>query len=456
MSDSLVLIVGIVAILAALAIVGSRRIDSIFLSLLIIITPISAASFMPREIAGVTGLNIFNIVWLLAAVSVGLKAVIGKIRHTKYSFLSVYIVCFWIVYFAGFAAALLNIDLLPKYGPYVVTNVSLVLEKLGKPLQIFLTGWLVYLHCKRIDGYKVIENSIFVAALVSSGMILYYFFSGVVGTGYVEGRDVVTSSSGLHANSMGALSVFFLIFAIASNVPERWKQLLRYFVIGVSILGVVFSFSRIAYLTTAIMVPILFFRMSRGDKLATISITTAVLLAFSVLIVQRVTFGVESSKSNFSRNELNTISAGRIDSIWVPLWKDVERRPLFGGGVYTILKSDAYHKGLMLNTPHSAYLEALLDLGVFGLVVVLAMLFYMYRVGRKTKSNLQYLMVAMFLLSSTGHSFYPYLANYLVWIVYGMAIAGTVSTRNVQAEPQSLIDVVPLQDDAYIRHKGRP
>ena len=72
--------------------------------------------------------------------------------------------------------------------------------------------------------------------------------------------------------------------------------------------------------------------------------------------------------------DLNAVTAGRINSIWLPLLPELWRSPIYGNGLGSILWSDAMLTGQILSTthPHNAYLQALLDMGVAGLVLLCA------------------------------------------------------------------------------------
>jgi O-antigen ligase len=81
---------------------------------------------------------------------------------------------------------------------------------------------------------------------------------------------------------------------------------------------------------------------------------------------------------------LNAISAGRLDGIWLPLLPEVMRSPVYGSGLGSILWCEAMRVGggasvLRVTHPHNAYLQALLDMGIAGLVVLCAYLFHVWK-----------------------------------------------------------------------------
>ena len=76
----------------------------------------------------------------------------------------------------------------------------------------------------------------------------------------------------------------------------------------------------------------------------------------------RITFG-------FGTGDMNVVSAGRIEGIWLPLLPEVLESPIWGNGLGSIMWSAPMQTDTMLlvGHPHNAYLEAVLDMGFVGL-----------------------------------------------------------------------------------------
>jgi O-antigen ligase len=82
----------------------------------------------------------------------------------------------------------------------------------------------------------------------------------------------------------------------------------------------------------------------------------------------------------------NAVSAGRLEGLWLPLLPAVLESPVLGHGLGSILWSEAMQVAAVDPTrvigathPHNAYLEALLDMGIAGLGLVLAYYLHAYR-----------------------------------------------------------------------------
>ena len=131
----------------------------------------------------------------------------------------------------------------------------------------------------------------------------------------------------------------------------------------------------------------------------------------------------------------DAISAGRIDGIWQPLLPEALKSPLWGNGLDSILWSSPMSTGGMVVVahPHNAYLEALLDMGLIGLALMLLFHWHVWKGFRALGSN-PYLtpvmrgffqgacaaLVAFAVACMTGGSLRPHPENALLWIAIGM------------------------------------
>jgi O-antigen ligase len=91
-------------------------------------------------------------------------------------------------------------------------------------------------------------------------------------------------------------------------------------------------------------------------------------------VIDRVMVGFDSGSAD-------AVSAGRIEGIWLPLLPELARSPLWGNGLGSIMWLLPMKVGAVLEVthPHNAYLEALLDMGVIGLGLLLAYFWHVWR-----------------------------------------------------------------------------
>jgi O-antigen ligase len=222
----------------------------------------------------------------------------------------------------------------------------------------------------------------FVPALVSIWLmgllaVLYFVLSGyhitmLAGSGARE----FLSPLGLHANDLGrlyAIAYALLLFACAETSDSLLRSVLVASM-GLVAVALVLTFSRGA-LFGFVVVNALFLlsRRSAATWIAGCAVAAAGLWLLPDAVYERLSLGFDA--------DLNTVSAGRLDTIWLPLLPEFARSPLFGHGLSSIMWSDAMRMGVILpvDHPHNAYLRALLDMGVVGACLVLAYFVHVWR-----------------------------------------------------------------------------
>jgi O-antigen ligase len=163
-------------------------------------------------------------------------------------------------------------------------------------------------------------------------------------------------------------------------------------------------------------------------KLGLALLGTGIAAAFAPEVVyRRLTHGFDSGA--------DAVSAGRIEGIWLPLAPETLTSPLWGSGLDSIMWSRALNSGAMefVGHPHNAYLQAVLDMGVIGLVLLVAFYWHVWNGFRALGSN-AYLtpvmrgffqgacaaLLAFLLAGMTGGSLRPQPENALLWIAIGI------------------------------------
>jgi O-antigen ligase len=144
-------------------------------------------------------------------------------------------------------------------------------------------------------------------------------------------------------------------------------------------------------------------------------------------VFSRITTGWDSG--------LNAVSAGRVDTIWLPLLPEVWASPLFGHGLGSIMWSQAMRAGSILQVthPHNAYLQAVLDIGFLGLIVLAAYFIHVWK-GFRRLSRDPHLdpmrrgfyegasvgLVAFLISGFAGSSLLPVPEQCFLWLAIGM------------------------------------
>jgi O-antigen ligase len=193
----------------------------------------------------------------------------------------------------------------------------------------------------------------------------------------------------MHANELGRMyevSYALLLFTWAES--KEWR--LRFVLLasmGLVMVALMLTFSRGAFLGF-IVINALFLLWHRNLKTLILGVLVAAVVLFLLpeAVYDRVTTGFGRGFGSGS----DMISAGRIDHLWLPLLPEVPRSPIYGHGLGSILWSEPMRRGagvtfLAVGHPHNAYLQALLDMGIAGLILVCAYLAHVWK-GFRTLS----------------------------------------------------------------------
>lgn len=419
-------------------------------ALMLLVMPIMNVDFMPREVFGVTGLNIGNIVWLVAFAMavISIRSRKGTLRLSSYFslplgvFITLYLIAvIWTVF-----------DLDAIQSPiYRITRISLIIENIFKPLQLLLVGWIVMVFCE-IEGSTVpVQRVLYLVPLIIAPIEMYFFFlGGSSGVEYQEGRGSISTSIGYHANELGAVGTYLLAFMLMTKEQKIWGMV-RYLSIGASLLIIALSFSRMAYVTTLVLIALVFFKLKYKERIILTALAGVVVIAFSAQLMTRIYFGVDDS---IKKTDINLVSAGRIDGIWLPLMPHLFDHAVIGSGVYSILKSSEAKKGLPTH-PHNAYLQVALDMGFIGVAVLLWVLARFLSLGRNTETGFVYIVICWMLMGLTGSSFYPGYANFIVWVSYGFALSVRRESLSKQNNAADKIRTGQRKGDRLEMLKGR-
>lgn len=427
--------------------INAKNAAAYVVALFVIVIPLMSNRYLPGQVFGIRGLSPVNLLTALAFAAIILKiSLSGRAYGYAVRFLSVPLLLCIVVYAVGVGLTLLGGDDHPFFegsrgleAEHHSTKSAFVLLKVIRPIQVMLVGLLVYVTCDLLGNKQLIQRSVLIAPIALSTMAL--FFSLQVGLdNYVESREVMGNLMGLHGNSFGALSVYFLVAAITMREHE-WPAT-RYAAIGFAMLGIVLSFSRIAFIATAFILAVLYFRLPAKERIALASLAVVIVLIFSSQLIARIFYGFSTESPDF---DINAISAGRVADIWIPGFNQFLEKPFLGYGI-----------GMLVSTrlgfniiAHNSYLELVLDIGLLGLLVFSNLFFRAMRDCAKNNDELFYLLLVMLVLTLTGHTFYPATSNYVLWVFYGM----TLHTRYRKEPIIEIVARTPTSGEADHRRK---
>ena len=357
---------------------------------LIVLMPLSASSMFPHSIGGITGLNPLNLLLIGTLASWLLH---GRVTGSRAGFATRPLLWFYVVPFvlAGMlgsrhlsevAPALLIIDPLTFDS---VTNY--LLWVVVKPLFLVLFALLVAAAVARSRKPELFVAPTLVSIWAMCLMTIVFAFLYGAGLSELAGSEArrFLSPLGMHANDLGRLYViaYALLLYTCAATKDAGLRVLLIASMGVAILALVLTFSRGAFIGFAVVNAL--FLLSRR-KATTLLLGVLLLVALAVLLPGAV---FDRIASGWSGGDINTISAGRVNDIWLPLLPEILRSPIVGNGLSSIAWSEAMHAGIILTTrhAHNAYLNATLDMGLLGLILLCAYFFHVWKGFRRLSAD---------------------------------------------------------------------
>jgi len=345
--------------------------------LLVMLMPVSSSPLLPHSMLGIPGLNPLNLLLAGTLASCLLRGLSdGSLRR----FLPRPLLWLYVVPLlaAGAIGAQHVGEIAPAFHAYDLIAfrdaAGYVREMVAKPLSMVLFALLVgaaVSHSAQPERFLLpMVISILVIAL---GVLAFVALSGV-GLHQLASSDSreFLSVLGMHANDQGRLYVlaYALLLFIWIETKEPALRFALLASMALMVTALVLTFSRGAFAAFIIVnVLCLFWRRSVKGLILFGLATAIALFALPGAVYDRVATG--------GGEGLDAVSAGRIDGLWLPLLPEVLRSPVYGSGLGSILWSEPMRVGggatvLLTTHPHNAYLQALLDTGAVGLILLCA------------------------------------------------------------------------------------
>lgn len=237
---------------------------------------------------------------------------------------------------------------------------------------------------------------------------------------------------GMHGNDISNYCI--LAFPVILAWAFSKKNAISFAALSSIAAGTLLCFSRTGYFL--VLFGFILFLFLTG-RLKWIPVVAGILAAIIILLVPDMV--IERAVTGFSSGDVNELSAGRVGFIWKPILQELsENRELFlfGSGRFGITNTQVWNQRRMPGYyhAHNMYLDCILDMGVIGLVIIMAVfsivVIYFWKVARKAEKTLPYYSgilfgcitsVICFLLSGiTGRTFFPNQGNFYLWIIFGL------------------------------------
>jgi len=405
-------LVASLTLISCLAVLADFRIGAV---LLMVMLPVEGSYLFPHSVFGVTGLNPLNLVlvatlasflvrgkglkdflpkplaWLFI-VPITIAGLIGS-RHVDQVFPYFYEV--EVIHFTNALGYLRDVLLKPMLTVVAALLIAQAVAK-SKKAESFLVPFIiaVWLMSVMAIGYVVAEGaSIGSLALTTSRT----FFSAL----------------GMHANDLGrlyAVAYALLLFTWGETKDARLKSILLV-TMGMLTIALLLTFSRGA-IVGWVLVNALFLVWKFNAKTIGLALLAGVvgLALMPGAVISRMSLGL------IGGGDVNEFSAGRVEEIWLPLLPELFKSPLWGNGLDSTMWAQALWAEMMLPVthPHNAYIQAILDMGLLGLGLLLAFYWHVYRTARDLGGNAN--------LSPTMRGFYQgVVAGLMCFIITGFA-----------------------------------
>jgi O-antigen ligase len=356
--------------------------------LLVLLLPISRSAMFPHAMMGITGLNPLNLLLVATLGSYLLQSLTdGSLKR----FLPAPLLWLYLVPFV--AAGAIGYRHVPEIATYFLmfdvfdlgTRAGYVREFVLKPLMLVAFALIVAAAVAKSARVEKFLVPMIISMWVMCALVIVYVIQSGAPLSQLADSSAraFLTPLGLHANELGRLytvAYALLLFTWAeTREPQLKAWLLASMVIVV--LALVLTFSRSAFAGFIVVNGLfLLWRLNAKTLIFAAVVTAIALLALPGVVYDRATHGFGEG--------MNAITAGRIDGLWLPLLPEIARNPFFGNGIGSILWSDAMRSGAGVTViptthPHSAYMQAVLDMGFVGLILVCAYFFHVWRGFRR-------------------------------------------------------------------------
>ena len=404
---------------------------------LIILTAIIEHPDMPKAIAGIQGLNPWNVV---------LASVIGSwLIHRRFEGLRwdmprsmmVLLILYMGVLLFGVARMLLDQTNLGEY-----STGTLISEYLVNTFKWVVPALLLYDGCRsRVRLSWALTCTAVLYLLLALQVIRCTPLSALSGATDLNAMRLrIQDRTGYNAVNASAMlaGASWAIVAVIPIVRRRWHQIVIASAALVVFLGQALTGGRMGFVAWAFIgLSMALMRWRKGLLLAPL---IGLLLPLAVPgMMERMMQGFgQSSLSGQSAADESQVTSGRTD-VWPVVIEQIGKSPVIGFGMLAMARTGVRarlpeHTAEYFAHPHCAYLEALLNYGAVGLAIILALYGTVVAWSVKLFRNRQsrwaaavggfaFALVMAQLVASVGSQhFYPRESTVGMWLAVAMLV----------------------------------
>ncbi|MBX3394879.1 MAG: O-antigen ligase family protein [Phycisphaerae bacterium] len=446
-----------------LAVVAVRR---WFLALcgLVFLTVLTQHPNMPREIAGIQGLNPWNASFLAIFSMWILTRHNDPPRAQTPPRVALIVLSYASVLTLTGLTAVMDSDSMHADGRAIASARDVFVETIINPMKYLMVGIMFY------DGATTrlrVKQAVFTA--VGSGAayaaLMYKSLkTGVFTMDYSAARRATDKLVGLYANDMGEVLAFTLWAGLIAVLLIQRHWLKFGWLLANAAVVPCFAVLKsragfLAFCATGLVLGVLKWRRI----LLALPIVLLSVVVFAPNVVDRVMTGVASD--GIADSDWDAISAGRTTYLWPAALNQFVDSPIFGRGRFTILRTGMYDAiydvaGGVPTHPHNSYLEMLIDAGVIGLAICLISMAGLARSGlalmRQRYDPLMTAVGAIGLIGVVtelsagvaGSSFYPGQSAVPYLCIWGVLLRAVVE-KSAQAAGRRRACLIPTSTEMH-------
>jgi O-antigen ligase len=395
---------------------------------------------MPRSMFGIQGLNPWNLLLLVIILAwLAQREREGLVGHLPGTF-AFLLLAFVVVVTTGFVRLMIDRQALPTDAD----PAGLVSEYLVNTLKWIIPGLLLFDGCRSRSRFLWGLFSILsLYVLLSLQVIRWMPFDALVSQELLVRRSqkILRAEIGYYRVDLSVMlaGASWALVAAQSLAVSLHRRVL----VLISALMVVFAQALtagrggyVAWVVAGLTLTLL-----RWPRYLLLAPVLAIGLSLVPGVSGRILEGVlNSNTSDAEQVDVDTLTAGR-NNIWPPVIDKIASEPIVGYGRRAMERtglSTAIESEELVTQPHNAYLEMLLENGLVGLAVTLALFAYILaqslsltRAGRSPVfvamgAVTSALVIAQLAGSITGQSFYPREGTLGMWCAIGLMLRVSV------------------------------
>jgi O-antigen ligase len=407
-------------------------------AMLIMMIPVAQSHVFPRSMFGITGLNPMNLLLATTVLSYVMRRA-GEKRTAPvfpWQLGLLYLLPFTVAAMIGtqhvdeIPSAFRDMDLI-----FFDNWIGYLRDLWARPLIFVAYALLVAAAVARTDRAERFLTPMVISVFIMAALAVVFVAISDVSLAEMAGtyaRDIL-SPLGMHANDLGRVyaTAYALLLFVWDRTHDWTLKTVCLCAMGAVVLALLLTFSRGAFFGFAVVNLIyLFSRRRLKTLLLAIVVGGAGLALMPGAVWYRVTMGL-------AQGNMNQITAGRTGDIWTPLLPELANHPFLGNGVGSVMYSRAMIEGRLWQVahPHNAFLEAYMNMGAIGSILVLAFWIWMWRSFRREARNAAVKpemgglfegaaagLAAYLVAGMAGGSLQPDATHVFLWLAFGMLL----------------------------------